>query len=113
MSVAFYEILSICCVFAWLITTMLYTKNCKSPRKEVLKMSLELYTKNNCIQCKMTKNFLMQHDIAFEERNVNENPEYVDYLKNKGFQSVPVLEQDNNPIIRGFRPDLLKKIVAQ
>ena len=94
MSVAFYEILSICCVFTWLITTMLYTKN-------------------NCIQCKMTKNFLMQHDIAFEERNVNENPEYIDYLKNKGFQSVPVLEQDNNPIIRGFRPDLLKKIVAQ
>ena len=81
--------------------------------KRDIQMNLVLYTKNNCIQCKMTKNFLMQHDIAFEERNVNENPEYIAYLKNKGFQSVPVLEQDNNPIIRGFRPDLLKKIVAQ
>lgn len=74
-------------------------------------MSLELYTKNNCIQCKMTKNFLMQHDIAFEERNVNENPEYIDYLKNKGFQSVPVLEQDNNPIIRGLDQIYWKKLL--
>lgn len=76
-------------------------------------MSLELYTKNNCIQCKMTKSFLTQHHISFEEKNINTNPEYIDYLKDKGFHTVPVLEEDNQAIIRGFRPDLLKKIVAQ
>ena len=54
-------------------------------------MNLVLYTKNNCIQCKMTKRFLEQNNIAFEEHNISEEPEYVDYLKEKGFRSVPVL----------------------
>lgn len=76
-------------------------------------MSLALYTKNNCIQCKMTKNFLLQHQINFEERNVSDNPHYIEYLKQKGFQAVPVLEKDETPVVRGFRPDLLKKLIAQ
>ncbi|SFV40213.1 glutaredoxin-like protein NrdH [Ligilactobacillus acidipiscis] len=76
-------------------------------------MSLELYTKNNCIQCKMTKKFLTEHNISFGEKNITETPEYIDYLKNKGFRSVPVLEDGNQPIINGFRPDLLKKLIAQ
>ena len=51
-------------------------------------MNLVLYTKNNCIQCKMTKRFLEQNNITFEEHNISEEPEYVDYLKEKGFQTV-------------------------
>ncbi|GBG95508.1 glutaredoxin [Ligilactobacillus salitolerans] len=76
-------------------------------------MSLELYTKNNCIQCKMTKKFLNEHQIEFAEKNINERPEYIDYLKDKGFRSVPVLENNAEPIVNGFRPDLLKKLIAQ
>lgn len=76
-------------------------------------MALDLYTKDNCIQCKMTKRFLMENNIEFGEHNISEHPEYINYLKNKGLQTVPVLEQDNDPIINGFRPDLLKKLVAQ
>ena len=68
-------------------------------------MKLDLFTKNNCVQCKMTKKFLKQHNVEFEEHNISENPEYIDYLKNKGFQAVP--------IVNGFRPDLLKKLIAQ
>ena len=66
-------------------------------------MKLDLFTKNNCVQCKMTKKFLKQHNVEFEEHNISENPEYIDYLKNKGFQA----------IVNGFRPDLLKKLIAQ
>ncbi len=76
-------------------------------------MSLELYTKNNCIQCKMTKKFLTEHHINFAEKNITDTPEYIDYLKNKGFRSVPVLEDNDHAIINGFRPDLLKKLIAQ
>lgn len=76
-------------------------------------MSLELYTKDNCIQCKMTKRFLTEHNISFEERNLSSSPEYITYLKNKGLASVPVLEQDSQALISGFRPDLLKQLVAQ
>lgn len=69
---------------------------------------LELYTKDNCIQCKMTKNVLQQLNITYTEHNINNEPEYVDYLKAKGFRSVPVLERDREPIVAGFRPDLLR-----
>ncbi|AUJ31477.1 MAG: glutaredoxin-like protein NrdH [Liquorilactobacillus nagelii] len=76
-------------------------------------MSLAIYTKNNCIQCKMTKKFLAEHQISFEEHNVSQEPKYIDYLKEKGFRSVPVIEKNSNPIINGFRPDLLKSLLAQ
>lgn len=75
-------------------------------------MSLVVYTKNNCIQCKMTKRFLKQNNVEFEERNITVEPQYVDYLKEKGFQSVPVIENNSEPIISGFRPDQLKELVA-
>ena len=80
--------------------------------KRDIQMNLVLYTKNNCIKCKMTKRFLEQNNITFEEHNISEEPEYVDYLKEKGFQSVPVLENNSEPIINGFRPDQLKELVA-
>ena len=75
-------------------------------------MMVTVFSKNNCIQCTMTKRFLEQNNIAFEEHNISEEPEYVDYLKEKGFQSVPVLENNSEPIINGFRPDQLKELVA-
>lgn len=76
-------------------------------------MTLAIYTKNNCIQCKMTKKFLATHHIAFEEHNISREPQYIDYLKEKGFRSVPVIEKNSAPIINGFRPDLLKNLIAQ
>ena len=76
-------------------------------------MSLTVYTKNNCIQCKMTKKFLKAHGVAFEDRNISDHPEYVDYLKEQGFQSVPVVERDAEPVVNGFRPDLLQQVIAE
>ncbi|KRM88825.1 hypothetical protein FD21_GL000762 [Liquorilactobacillus vini DSM 20605] len=61
----------------------------------------------------MTKKFLAEHQIAYEEHNINREPEYIDYLKEKGFRSVPVIERNSNPIINGFRPDLLKNLIAR
>ena len=31
--------------------------------------TITLYTKNNCPQCKMTKRFLTQKDVTFEEES--------------------------------------------
>ncbi len=63
-------------------------------------MALDLYTKDNCIQCKMTKKFLMENNIEFGEHNISDHPEYINYLKEKGLRTVPVLEQDHAPIDR-------------
>ena len=69
-----------------------------------------VFTKNNCIQCKMTKRFLNENGIVFEEKNINENPEYIEYLKNQGFAAVPVVEGNGIQAFAGFRPDALKQL---
>ncbi|WP_416353222.1 glutaredoxin-like protein NrdH [Agrilactobacillus fermenti] len=71
-----------------------------------------IYTRNGCMQCKMTKRYLKEHHIGYEERNINEEPQYVDTLKEQGFKSVPiVMAKEQGPII-GFRPDQLKALVG-
>ncbi|APX71614.1 glutaredoxin-like protein NrdH [Companilactobacillus allii] len=69
-----------------------------------------VYSKNNCMQCKMTKRYLKEHNINFEEHNINKEPQYLDILKQQGFQSVPVVMPENSDPIVGFRPDSLKAL---
>ena len=40
-----------------------------------------VYSKNNCVQCKMTKRFLDSNNVAYREINLDEQPEYVDQVK--------------------------------
>lgn len=74
--------------------------------------NIKLFTKNGCPQCRMTKNYLETHNIQFTEHNINDEPEYIDYLKNKGFRAVPVLEADGLDAFSGFRPDALKQLAS-
>ncbi|WP_125703390.1 glutaredoxin-like protein NrdH [Lacticaseibacillus daqingensis] len=74
--------------------------------------NVTLFTKNGCPQCRMTKNYLKTHNIAFTEHNINEEPEYISYLKDQGFQAVPVLEANGLPAFSGFRPEVLKQLAG-
>ena len=74
--------------------------------------NITIYTKNDCVQCKMTKRFLKEHNINFEEKNINSDPDAISYLKSLGYKSVPVVfPKDQNPIV-GFRPDQLRGLVG-
>ncbi|NVY97166.1 glutaredoxin-like protein NrdH [Lactobacillus sp. DCY120] len=76
-----------------------------------MQQAITVYTKDGCVQCKMTKHFLAEHDVQFEEKNINTEPQYLHYLKDQGFQSLPiVMAPDQKPIV-GFRPDQLKQVV--
>lgn len=72
-------------------------------------MSIKLFSKNNCMQCKMAKRFLTEHQINFEEINIDMQPEAIDWLKENGFQSVPVITSELATIV-GFRPDQLRQL---
>ncbi|KRM88352.1 hypothetical protein FD19_GL000646 [Lacticaseibacillus thailandensis DSM 22698 = JCM 13996] len=74
--------------------------------------NVTLFTKNGCPRCRMTKRFLDEHNINYTEHNINEEPEYVNYLKNQGFKMTPVLEADGMEAITGFRPDVLKQLAV-
>lgn len=84
-----------------------------SKTESVTNMSnITLFTKNGCPQCRMTKNYLKTHNISFVEHNINEEPEYIGYLKDQGFQAVPVLEADGLKSFYGFRPEALKQLAG-
>lgn len=73
-------------------------------------MAVTVYTKNNCVQCKMTKKTLEQYGIDFVEKNIEEDAQSMTTLKNQGYQAVPVVFADQVEPIKGFRPDLLKQL---
>ena len=57
-------------------------------------MNIKLFSKNNCMQCKMAKRFLSDNHISFEEINIDNQPEAIEFLKEQGFQSVPIITSD-------------------
>lgn len=74
-------------------------------------MNVKIFSKNNCIQCKMAKRFLSENNIAFEEVNIDIQTEAVEWLKDNGFQSLPVITSDVTTVV-GFRPDQLKQLAS-
>ncbi|HIX70146.1 MULTISPECIES: glutaredoxin-like protein NrdH [Enterococcus] len=74
-------------------------------------MNITLYSKNNCMQCKMAKRFLTENSIAFTEINIDQQPEAITTLKAAGFQSVPIIMKGEKAIV-GFRPDQLRQLAS-
>ncbi|MGT2744974.1 glutaredoxin-like protein NrdH [Streptococcus phocae subsp. phocae] len=72
---------------------------------------ITLYSKNNCMPCKMTKKFLEQHQADFQEINLDEHPEKIDHVRGLGFTSAPIIESDD-VVFSGFQPAKLKELLS-
>ena len=68
-----------------------------------------VYSKNNCVQCKMTKRFLDSNNITYQEINLDEQPEYIEHVKGLGFNAAPVIETPTE-VFSGFQPGELKQL---
>ena len=68
-----------------------------------------VYSKNNCVQCKMTKRFLDSNNVAYREINLDEQPEYIEQVKELGFSAAPVI-QTPTEVFSGFQPGKLKQL---
>ncbi|MBC6499433.1 NrdH-redoxin [Weissella confusa] len=53
--------------------------------------NVTVYTKNNCVQCMMTKKTLAQYGVSYVEKNVEEDEAALTFLKDQGYQAVPVV----------------------
>lgn len=71
---------------------------------------ITVFSKNNCMQCKMTKRFLEEAGADFEDINIDEHPEKVDYVKGLGFTAAPVIES-GEVVFSGFQPEKLKTLL--
>lgn len=74
---------------------------------------ITVYTKNNCIPCKMTKRKLQELGVNYQEINVDEDLSALGYLMECGFRSLPVVFNENGaPMVTGgFAPNILEKLV--
>ena len=69
-----------------------------------------LYSKNDCIQCRMTKRNLDSLGIEYQEINLDENPQFSEYVtKDLGFMAAPVVVTDTDAW-SGFQPGKIEAI---
>ena len=73
---------------------------------------LTVYSKPNCIQCEMTKIWLDQNKIQYEQVNVYDHPEKLEEIKLNGFQQLPVVTLDEyfENAWSGFNVDRLEEL---
>ncbi|ASZ75606.1 glutaredoxin-like protein [Enterococcus phage phiSHEF4] len=73
---------------------------------------ITVYTKNNCMPCKMTKRKLQELGVNYKEHNVDEDLSALEYLMECGFRSLPVVFKDDEPMVTGgFAPNILENLV--
>ncbi len=70
---------------------------------------IKLYSKRNCAQCTATKVELDSKGIQYETISLDDTPEEIQPLVDKGFRSLPVVITDNDSW-DGFRPDKIKEL---
>lgn len=76
---------------------------------------VKVFSKKNCMQCKMVKNWLVNHNIKFEEIKVDELQETPHELLLNGFSSLPVtyIDSDNfNGYVQGFAVNKLNEYLG-
>lgn len=70
-----------------------------------------IYTTPTCVYCKMTKAFFKEHNIAYEEKDVANDPTIAEEMvKKSGQMSVPVIDIDGQ-ILVGFDKEGLSELL--
>ncbi|MGP6139490.1 MULTISPECIES: glutaredoxin domain-containing protein [unclassified Jeotgalibaca] len=72
---------------------------------------ITIYSKVGCGQCMFTKKYLDKRNVSYFEKNISENPVWVEEVKALGFQSLPVIQIEGEPPFNGFQPQLLDALV--
>lgn len=72
-------------------------------------MNVTVYTLSSCKWCVRLKEFLTQHNVAFEEKHVaHDMPLIEEVYRATGQMGVPVVRIDNDWIV-GYNEEQLKK----
>lgn len=70
-------------------------------------MSVTVYTKPDCVQCKYTKVFLDRNMVSYNEIDVEQNPTSAEQLRLKGIRALPYVVTDHEAW-QGFKLDKLR-----
>lgn len=73
-------------------------------------MKAILYTSTGCDYCGKIKQFLKQREVSFEERDILEEPAWLDELAKYGIFGVPALQLSEEWIV-GYRPNKMTQVL--
>lgn len=71
-----------------------------------------VYTKNNCVQCDMTKRLMDKMGIQYDTINISEDPDALNKLIELGYKAAPVVMTDSGDSWAGFQPDKIGDLAA-
>jgi len=69
-----------------------------------------VYSKNNCPYCTQAKNLLRSRGVAFEEINIEEQPEAREFILAEGHRTMPQIYQDGKILVAGGYMGLAKQL---
>ena len=67
-----------------------------------------IYTSSTCVHCKAAKNFFNENNIEYTEKNVDKDRQALDYLVEKGYRGVPVINIDGEDMV-GFNKETVSQ----
>ena len=77
-------------------------------------MSITVYTKPNCVQCKMTYRALDSANIEYDVVDITEVPAALEYVTEElGYRQAPVVVVDDDDHWSGFQPDQIKRLTKR
>lgn len=71
-----------------------------------------VYTKNNCVQCDMTKRLMDKMGIQYDTINISEDADALNKLIELGYKAAPVVMTDSGDSWAGFQPDKIGDLAA-
>lgn len=72
---------------------------------------ITVYSKADCQQCQLIKDYLNHRGIKFVDKNITDSPDFVREVSDLGFKSVPVVVADGYPAFIGFAPSKLDELI--
>jgi len=71
-----------------------------------------VYTKNNCVQCDMTKRLMDKIGVEYDTVNISEDADALNKLIEMGYKAAPVVMTDSGDSWAGFQPDKITELAA-
>lgn len=62
---------------------------------------ITLYSRNNCSQCQLAKQWLTNHHVDFEEVDIDSNQQLILKFLNEGYRQLPIIT-NGTKTISGF-----------
>ena len=75
-------------------------------------MSVIVWSKPNCVQCKAVYRALDKGKVEYEVKNLPDFPEKLEHFKAAGHLGAPVVEALGHTTFSGYQPDAVQAVVA-